>query len=150
MRNPILPASASSCSILLLLAVFDVRCADARRRNNFAAAGSTVEPIDEGLPAHWSAKKKKEIQAAIDAEKHERDQRVKRGLPLLPIFPTHATVCDGRQCRPGEGNMKHSTEIGVGGEWRYKQWTQPYEHREWYVQSRSRKMPHGPDAAHYG
>ena len=46
--------------------------------------------------------------------------------------------------------MKHSTEKGVGGEWRYKQWTQPYEHREWYVQSRSRKMPHVPDAAHYG
>lgn len=63
----------------------------------------------------------------------------------MPWFPTHATVCEGRPCRPGEGNLKHVREKGAGGGWRYKQWTQPYIHREAWVQHRGRAVPHAPD-----
>lgn len=60
-------------------------------------------------------------------------------------------MCEGggRPCRPGEGNLKHVRESTPHG-WRYKQWTQPYIHRESWVQSRSRSMPHAPDPkTHY-
>ena len=68
----------------------------------------------------------------------------RRDAETMPWFPTHATTCDGRPCRPGEGNLKHVREETPRG-WRYKQWTQPYIHRESWVQSRSRKQPHEPD-----
>ena len=67
----------------------------------------------------------------------------------MPWFPTHATRCSGdRVCRPGEGNLPHVRETTPRG-WRYKQWTQPYIHREAWVQSRSREMPTAPDSAAY-
>ena len=56
----------------------------------------------------------------------------------MPWFPTHTTVCNGRPCAPGEGNLKG-----------YKMWGQPYLHREDYVQSRSRRPPHPPDPQVY-
>lgn len=56
----------------------------------------------------------------------------------MPWFPTHATVCDGRPCRPGEGNIKG-----------YRMWGQPYIHRESFVQSRSRRPPHPPEPLQY-
>ena len=133
----------------MLLALLDLRLIEARRRNRLAAAPKE-QIVDEGMPAHWSRKKKAEIKAATDAEEHERKRRAAAGLQPLPLFPTHETVCGGRSCRPGEGNLRHSTERGANGQFRYKQWTQPYEHREAFVQSRSRRAPHGPDAAHYG
>lgn len=52
----------------------------------------------------------------------------------MPWFPTHTTVCGGRPCRPGEGNLKG-----------YRFWGQPYIHREEYVQSRHREPPHQPN-----
>lgn len=98
-----------------------------------------VEDVDEeDGSVGWSAGKRKQIEEASAAEARERQRREARGLKPLPLFPTHATVCDGRPCRPGEGNMKG-----------YQMWFQPYEHREAYVQSRSRRMPHWPDEAHY-
>jgi len=56
----------------------------------------------------------------------------------MPWFPTHATLCAGRPCRPGEGNLRG-----------YKMWVQPYIHREAFVQSRLRRWPHTPDPEHY-
>ena len=59
----------------------------------------------------------------------------------LPWLPSHKAVCDGsRPCRPGEGNLRG-----------YRMWGQPYIHREAWVQSKSRRMPHSPDPpeAHY-
>ena len=123
---------------------------DARRRRRIVPVEDDETLDSEGFPKSWSEAKRREIRLASEAEARERKRRAEHGLKLLPMFPTHTTSCDGRLCRPGEGNIKHETEKGVGGSWRYKQWQQPYEHREWYVQSRSRKMPHGPDAAHYG
>jgi hypothetical protein len=131
----------------LMLVLQHATCVDGRRRGVPSVEATGID--DEGMPTHWSKKKKAEIQAASDAEAHERRRRQAAGLPLLPLFPTHATECNGRACRPGEGNLRHSTERGVNGQFRYKQWTQPYEHREAYVQSRSRRPPHRPDAAHY-
>ena len=46
-----------------------------------------------------------------------------------PWFPTHTTACGGRECLPGEGNLAHVREQTKRG-WRYRQWTQPYIHRE--------------------
>ena len=136
--------------ILLLLC----GSASARRRGRgrgsveSESVPSSIDGID--LPPEWSRAKKREIIAAAEAEKREREARQKRGQPALPMFPTHTTVCNGRPCRPGEGNLKHSMEKTRSGESRFKQWTQPYEHREAYVQSRSRHPPHGADAEHYG
>ena len=63
----------------------------------------------------------------------------------MPLFAEHKTVCNGRACRPGEGNTRHARDSrGV-----FKQWEQPYEHREAFVQSRTRRLPHQPDEAHY-
>ena len=68
----------------------------------------------------------------------------------MPWFPTHVTVCNGRPCRPGEGNLKHERERKLTPRgWRYKQWSQPYIHREAWVQHRSRDLPHFPDPATY-
>lgn len=68
----------------------------------------------------------------------------------MPWFPTHTSVCGGRSCRPGEGNLRHTREETARG-WRYKQWTQPYLHREAWVQARRRSVPHRPDprSSHY-
>ena len=64
----------------------------------------------------------------------------------MPWFPTHETVCNGQPCRPGEGNLKHERERKPTPRgWRYKQWSQPYIHREAWVQHRSRDLPHFPD-----
>ena len=93
---------------------------------------------------HWSDRKWEEVEKATAAEAVEREHRAKRGLPPLPLWPAHSTVCGGRACRPGEGNIKHDTESGPTGR-RYKMWGQPYEHREQYVQSRSRRAPHAPN-----
>ena len=49
----------------------------------------------------------------------------------MPWFPTHAIECEGRPCRPGEGNLKG-----------YRFWGQPYIHREEFVQAQSRRPPH--------
>ena len=62
------------------------------------------------LPSDWSRRKKKEIMEAYQAEQRMRLERTQKGLPLLPRFPTHTTVCGSRSCRPGEGNLKHSEE----------------------------------------
>ena len=106
---------------------------------------------DDGTPPRsWSASKRKEVESATAAEARERERRMQSGEALLPLFPTHTTICGGRVCRPGEGNLKHSMEKTANGAMRFKQWTQPYEHREAYVQAKSRRIPHRPDAAHYG
>jgi len=47
-------------------------------------------------------------------------------------------------CAPGEGNTPHVREETPRG-WRFKQWTQPYIHREAWVQARPRKVPWQPD-----
>ena len=53
--------------------------------------------------------------------------------------PMHKTVCDGRPCRPGEGNR-------VG----YEHWKQPYRPLdEAVVRALSKKPPHGPDGPQY-
>ena len=135
--------------------------------------------VEEDGSVGWTRAKKAEIEKATAAEAHERHRREKAGLAPLPLWPTHATTCSGRPCRPGEGNMKG-----------YQMWSQvssrppqpepepepkpepepepepslgprsptltsrartvqPYEHREAFVQSRTRRMPHRPDAGTY-
>jgi hypothetical protein len=49
--------------------------------------------------AGWSKKKWDEVNAATAAEAHERQTRISHGLPPLPLFPTHTTMCGGRRCR---------------------------------------------------
>ena len=134
--------------LLSCLAATDAR----KRRGSSDDPPTVIEGTDIVLPSEWGPRKRKEIMEAVKAEAHERENRRKRGLPMLPLFPSHTIACAGRpgnRCRPGEGNMKHSME-GTGEKQRFKQWTQPYEHREAYVQSRSRNPPHQPDAEHYG
>ena len=134
--------------LLSCLAATDAR----KRRGSSDEPPTVIEGTDIVLPSEWGPRKRKEIMEAVKAEAHERENRRKRGLPMLPLFPSHTIACAGRpgnRCRPGEGNMKHSME-GTGEKQRFKQWTQPYEHREAYVQSRSRNPPHQPDAEHYG
>jgi len=106
-----------------------------------------VHQFETDETAHWSQHKWEEVEKATAAEAVEREQRAKRGLPPLPLFPTHATRCGERACRPGEGNIRHDMENGEHGGKRYKMWGQPYEHREQYVQSRSRRAPHAPNPA---
>ena len=145
------PAMPTAIALLLLLAA--PRGVASRWRGR-GRHDSEVQPtVVEGgieLPSHWSQAKRREILEAAAAEKRERDARAKRGQRALPLFPTHNTMCEGRSCRPGEGNMKHDMERTKAGTMRFKQWAQPYEHREAYVQSRARVPPHAPDAAHYG
>lgn len=116
--------------LLLLLLAASAPLGLARRRRERGAQAEA----DYGLPSSWSAAKRAEIARATAAEAEMRAQRVKRGQQPLPEFPTHSTVCGDRPCRPGEGNMKG-----------YTMWSQPYEHREAYVQSRKRLPPHDPD-----
>ena len=123
-------AALRAIAVLLLF----LSACEARGRRRGGKRLDDVETIDEGLPAHWSAGKRAEVARATKAEGVERERRAKAGLSALPLFPTHTTVCNGRPCRPGEGNMKG-----------YTMWSQPYEHREAYVQSRRRKRPHEPD-----
>ena len=106
-----MPQPGARVLLALLLAS---SAATGRRRG-----GRPIEGLDG--PATWSVAKRREVDGASAAEAHERDRRRKAGLPLLPIFPTHATTCDGRPCRPGEGNLKHSMENGVDGKRRFKQ-----------------------------
>ena len=140
----------------IALLVLAPACALARRRARAIVVEESPSVLDNDivLPSDWSRRKKKEIMEAYQAEQRMRWERTQKGLPPLPRFPTHTTVCGSRSCRPGEGNLKHSEEKVAGttinGGVRFKQWTQPYEHREAYVQSRSRSIPHAPDAAHYG
>lgn len=90
----------------------------------------------------WGRAKWEEIDKANAAEAGVRAQRAKSGLPPMPTTPYHRTRCGGlRVCRPGEGNIKHKLDA----QGRFKQWEQPHEHREMFVQSRSRSPPHGPD-----
>jgi hypothetical protein len=101
---------------------------------------------DDLTCAPWSAAKRREIELATQAEARERERLQKAGQSSLPLRPTHTTVCDGRPCRPGEGNLKHArNKRGV-----FEMWQQPYEHREAEVQSKGRRPPHPPDpATHY-
>ena len=62
--------------------------------------------VEEDGSVGWTRAKKVEIEKATVAEAHERHRRQKAGHAPLPLFPTHATTCSGRPCRPGEGNMK--------------------------------------------
>ena len=78
-------------------------------------------------------------------DKEVADTGVRRpAAETMPWFPTHTTVCGGRPCLPGEGNLPHVRENTPRG-WRYKQWTQPYLHREAWTQARVRNAPHAPD-----
>ena len=53
--------------------------------------------------------------------------------------PMHKTVCDGRPCRPGEGNLKG-----------YAHWKQPYEPpAEGIVKTLSKRPVHEPTREHY-
>ena len=123
--------------VLLLLILEPTACYARKRRQRLVEEGA--EDVDEGDTSTWSQHKRDEIQKATEAEAYARRQREKAGLAPLPLFPTHTTVCSGgRPCRPGEGNMKG-----------YQMWFQPYEHREGFVQSRSRRMPHRPEPQNY-
>lgn len=54
--------------------------------------------------------------------------------------PLHKTDCNGRPCRPGEGNIQG-----------YAQWSQPYEPTsEEVIQSKSKRPVHQPTAELYG
>ncbi|EOD04251.1 hypothetical protein EMIHUDRAFT_453936, partial [Emiliania huxleyi CCMP1516] len=88
----------------------------------------------------WSPAKWREIDRATRAEEEARQARARRGLPPLPVTPTHTVRCGSRDCRPGEGNLKHAMDKHG----KFKQWEQPYEHREGFVQSRLRSPPHRP------
>lgn len=91
--------------------------------------------------------RRKLADAIVDAEdwpsraptnKEAADSGVKlEDAAAMPWLPTHKTVCGDRPCRPGEGNLKG-----------YRMWGQPYIHREAWVQSKTRKMPHSPDPPH--
>ena len=118
----------SRCVLLLLLLLGSASAGKRRRRWTSTAVEETEETVG------WSPQKVAEVAKASEAEAHERERRRKAGKQPLPLYPTHTTVCNGRPCRPGEGNLKG-----------YSMWFQPYEHREAYVQSRSRKIPHQPD-----
>jgi hypothetical protein len=48
--------------------------------------------------AGWSKRKWDEVNAATAAEAHARQARINRGLPPLPLFPTHTTMCGERRC----------------------------------------------------
>ena len=51
----------------------------------------------------------------------------------------HKAVCDGRPCRPGEGNRRG-----------YTHWKQPYQPPdEAHVRSLSKKTPHSPTGPQY-
>lgn len=126
-----------SIGLALLLLLLPAHSHAGRRRS--AIVEESDDGNDDGLPPRsWSAGKRREIALATEAEARERQRRIDKGQPVLPIFPTHTTTCGGRVCRPGAGNMKG-----------YKMWFQPYEHREAYVQAKPRRAPHQPDAAHY-
>ena len=140
-------------ALLLLLHLVVVRCAG-RRGVGALKLGALKLDNDTILPPEWGRRKREEVMKAFEAEQRMRADRVRRGLPLLPRYPTHTTLCDIRTCRPGEGNLKHHEEVvrgtQINGGKRFIQWTQPYEHREAYVQTRSRRVPHTNDAEHYG
>jgi len=118
---------------ILLLGVNLAACRSRRRRDHVAQAEKSGE-LDGS--AGWSRKKRDEVASATAAEQTARDVRTRHGLPPLPLFPTHTATCGERRCRPGEGSMKG-----------YTMWSQPYEHRQYYVESRSRRAPHGADPA---
>ena len=111
--------------------------------SQFARARWTGEPpLEHGL----------EVPTRAPLDREIADSGVNKAMAqTMPFFPTHQTVCGGRPCRPGEGNLPHRREETDHG-WRFKQWTQPYLHREAWVQTRSRGLPHHPvpPEAHYG
>ena len=82
--------------VVVLLALLLSSC-HARKR---------YQVVEEDGSVGWTRAKKAEIEKATAAEAYERRRREKAGLPPLPLFPTHTTICGGRPCRPGEGNMK--------------------------------------------
>ena len=100
-------------SALLLLPLVGAR----GRRRNFSA--EELEDFPTRLPT-----KKEASDSGATAE----------AASSMPWFATHRTLCNGRLCRPGEGNLDG-----------YKMWSQPYIHREAWVQSRLRRWPHPPD-----
>ena len=154
----------------LVLLVLHLGSCHARKRHQI---------VEEDGSVGWTRAKKAEIEKATAAEAHERHRREKAGLAPLPLWPTHATTCSGRPCRPGEGNMKGyqmwsqvsshppqpepepepkpepepEPEPSLGPRsltlTSHARTVQPYEHREAFVQSRTRRMPHRPDADTY-
>ena len=91
-------------------------------------ARKRYQVVEEDGSVGWTRAKKAEIEKATAAEAYERRRREKAGLPPLPLFPTHTTICGGRPCRPGEGNMKG-----------YQMWSQasPYSKQGSRSQARS-------------
>ena len=66
----------------------------------------------------------------LPTDREVSDSGVRREVAnRMPWFPTHNVTCGDRPCRPGEGNLRHVRENTPRG-WRWKQWTQPYIHRE--------------------
>ena len=88
--------------------------------------------VEEDGSVGWTRAKRVEIEKASAAEAHERHRREKAGLAPLPPFPTHATVCNGRPCRPGEGNMKG-----------YQMWSQASFPPELYPEPQPRPLARG-------
>lgn len=128
--------SSSKLRVLALLLAL-LAPATARKRKHCLRDDRTCAP--------WSAAKQREIDVATKLEDADRRRRAKKGR-LLPRYPAHAIMCDGRPCRPGEGNTKHvRNKKGI-----FEMWGQPYEHRESEIQSKMRHAPHEPDpATHY-
>jgi hypothetical protein len=79
---------------------------DGRRRPNSDAMedlGKSSEVL-QGIPTRLPTRKEAADSGATLEE-----------AAKMPWFPTHATLCAGRPCRPGEGNLRG-----------YKMWVQPY------------------------
>ena len=107
----------------------------------FWLAVSSRARYDPGKPQEHDGR----VPSRRPSDREVADSGVRREeAERMPWFPSHSTVCDGRPCAPGEGNLQHVREDTPRG-WRYKQWTQPYIHREAWVQARSRDVPHSPD-----
>ena len=90
-------ARTNPMRLLLFLLALQLSSCHARKRQHI---------VEEDGSVGWSCAKKAEIETATAAEAHERGRREKAGLTPLPLYPTHSTTCNGRPCRPGEGNMK--------------------------------------------
>lgn len=110
--------------LLHLLSFCLCLASEARRGRRAVDAGAPVDLED------WPSRKPTKKEAADSGVKLEQ-------AASLPWLPTHTTMCGDHVCKPGEGNLKG-----------YKMWGQPYIHREAWVQSKSRRMPHSPDPPH--
>ena len=68
------------------------------------------------LPALLAKGQGKHRRLSKGAKASGRSGRTSLGSWTVSAEPMHKTVCDGRTCRPGEGNLKG-----------YQHWSQPYE-----------------------